>query len=338
MFLNHFACSSPPDSAIIAYIDNEKVTVREFRHHAQIEKAQVIRFFRNGYGLEYSDGFWNHSIGDTTPLGYLKKSTLDKIYRIKLQQLAARKQGIQVDISFDNFLLALGRENERRRFIKESGGVIYGPVIYTETVYFNYLFSNMVNQLKNKLSEAEFNISESELMDYYEAMKDSLFFMGYSFELKLISISTNNKDVLPDAATKALSVFSGHKCGDWKQDSLLLRQLVEDEKRLLLNMESIVLNDSVYSGEEDNPLMDNVKELMNTNPEGYYSTIFEHKGSLYIVRVDKKYSLGFRPFAESAGVIKSALIEKCYNEYVNFLVLNSTVTVNNEVFNQLGFE
>jgi hypothetical protein len=143
---------------LIATVNGEPVFLPEFTLHTNALKTLVVGDFRKRGGGEFETGNWKLETGNwmrscdvTTPAEALKKRTLETLIRIKTVQVCAKKAGLVSDISYQGFLVALKAENARRIKVKESGGIIYGPVQYSEEVYYNYLYSNLEIRLKEYL-------------------------------------------------------------------------------------------------------------------------------------------------------------------------------------------
>lgn len=168
-------CASLQSDSVVAVVDGEDVTLGEFMLQARALRSGVINNFRITGENEFGNGFWSQKYDGTMPMDVLKKKALDTLVQIKVQQISARKAGIVDDISYPGFLKAMKAENKRRLAAKQAGKVIYGPVQYSEEVYYNYLFSNMVNSLKERMAGPVFMINDEKLKEIYEMEKDSLY-------------------------------------------------------------------------------------------------------------------------------------------------------------------
>lgn len=139
----------------VAKIDGEPISVREFRQILIKNRAGIYDYFKQKYGVEDSLKFWSTGYNGEVPAEIARKKTMDECVRIKLQQILARQKGLIQDISYTAFLKDLDAENKRRKKAVENGKALYGPIRYTESEYFNYVFSNMIIKLKEKLAEGE---------------------------------------------------------------------------------------------------------------------------------------------------------------------------------------
>jgi hypothetical protein len=313
MSLVLFLCSTAnsqerlPDSTLVATVNGEAVTFREFMLHARALRSLVINDFRIHSGVEYSVDFWSRKVDGETPLDVLKKRTLDTLVLIKVQQISAKKAGIVTDISYGGFLKALEAENERRLIAKSSGKVIYGPVQYTEEVYYNYLFSNMVNRLKEYLANEMFPITNEMLWETYDKEKDRFCRKGYYTEISLIKLKhdqgTSNDNVEKSAREKE---------------------------------STLVFNDSIYLPEEEEDGLKSIaKEASGKLAKGEYSQVIEFQGAFYIILVKEKIPLGSRTFDSCKAAIKIFLLDRIYDQYIHRLVKEATCEPNMVVYNKI---
>ncbi len=147
----HLELIAQNDTKTIASINGEPVAVGEFDLFANRNRSKVIQHFRKTYNIEYSDKFWRNKVKGNSALELLKKLTFENLIELKIQQLLAREYGIVEHIDYINFLKKLSAENIRRANKIAKAESIYGPQVYAEDVYFDYLTSNLVIQLKDRL-------------------------------------------------------------------------------------------------------------------------------------------------------------------------------------------
>ena len=272
----------------------------------------------------------------------LKKKTLDTIAQIKVQQILAKKWGIIRDIRYQEFLKLLVSENKRRAEARSNNKVIYGPVQYSEDVYYNYLFSNMVNQLKNTLDEKIFTITDEKLKKAYEADKGRFYRHGYYTEVQLVQMHfkqgsgiNGNVNLRKDAHIKLAII------GDClsKQDSCIenIKENYKNDPVIFLSFKNIIYNDSIYSPEEDNEAMALVKAAAAKMKNGELSSVIEFPDDLFIFKIKEKRELGYRTFEEIKRIIKATMLDKLYLQYINDLYLNAHIEPNRNVYQQISF-
>ncbi|WP_438449200.1 peptidyl-prolyl cis-trans isomerase [Gorillibacterium sp. sgz5001074] len=161
------AISPPP----IAVVDGEKVDAKEVQLLANAQRAKVYTYFMQRYGLEDSLDFWQTEVGGEKPIQKLKGLTLERLKEIKVQQLWARQEGLIEDIGYESFLQRLHDENESRKKALQEHRVIYGPQQYNADTYYEYVFSNLIIQLKQRLADSAYKPDEEQIHRYYEENK-----------------------------------------------------------------------------------------------------------------------------------------------------------------------
>jgi hypothetical protein len=153
-------------------VNGEAITKIEFIQFSKIERTSVIQHYRETFNLEFSEDFWNTKCNGKSPKELLIERTIDTLVSIKIQQIIAKQNGLIDEVTYSNFLDKLSKENLRRAQAQKSNKPIYGPSQYSESVYFSYLFSNMVIRLKEKLNETEFKITDEKVALIYEQQKE----------------------------------------------------------------------------------------------------------------------------------------------------------------------
>ena len=136
-------------------------------------RANVFSYFVQKYGVTDSAKFWTTRFQGEIPIEVLKQKTLDKLKRIKTEQIVMKKNGIANDISYSGFLDKLKAENERRKKAVEKKQAIYGPQQYDAIGYYDILHGNRIEELKNKLADKELSSTEEEIKNAYDENKET---------------------------------------------------------------------------------------------------------------------------------------------------------------------
>lgn len=330
------------DTAVVALVNGEHVMISEFMLLAQKERSEVIRFYLNTYDCEFNNTFWSKPFDGISPSDMLKEKTLDTLVKIKIQQICARNVGIMNDISYSGFIKALEIENKRRLEAMRSNKVIYGPVQYSEEVYYSYTFTNIVNKLKSILAEKIFIISDDTLKNIYEADKNSLYQRGYYTKIKLVGIKPkegprNKKNVGPMNVWHSELVELSD--GIFKNDSSIefLNKSFINDSTFSLFVEDIIYNDSVYSPEEENTIRAKVKESSKALQKGESSPVLEFSDSLYIFQIIEKHQLGYRSFDDCKRAIRESLTDQLYMQYMNAMFMKAHVEIKPDIMMQIHF-
>jgi hypothetical protein len=102
----------------------------------------------------------------------LRKKTVEKVIRGKIQQILFKELGLTDDIRYAVFLANLEKLNRQRQKALYEGRVIYGPVQYSTLQYYGHWMATMQIQAKEKLRKEQFDVTEPKLRDYYTRNKE----------------------------------------------------------------------------------------------------------------------------------------------------------------------
>ena len=185
---------------VVATVDGEPIVYGELQQSVDAERSQVYTYFRRTYGANATNDstFWTTEFGGETPAEKLRHSALARSVQLKLEQIAARRQGLVADISYRASVGALERVNKERRAVVDNGGVVYGPVTYDERTYFAQRQQDLRTGLEEKLGPALAS-SDEEVGDYYSENKQR-FSLGVSRTIAAISFTATGTTAAPDAA------------------------------------------------------------------------------------------------------------------------------------------
>ena len=331
-----------PDTAVIFRVNGSPVIAREFRQMANAERSRVIRYFRDHYKLEYSQDFWSQKKDGISPEEYLKKRTLDTLTAVKVQQILALEQGITGDISYSGFLRNLEKENKRRLRAKENNQVIYGPVQYSETVYYNYIFSNMVNELKTALAETGFHITDEMLRTIYDNKKDSLFLREAYTVIKLLTVKFRNTLLTndEDSPEREEYILTGQIADSvfkniYSHKGLIKRSGTGYSPEIIT--ERMVFNDSAAAPEEKTDRYLFLKKKTDALSLGQISEVFDYQHKLMVVMVTEKKQTGYRSFASCRSFILETETDKMYNILLREKIRSAVIEINQQNLDQLKF-
>ena len=157
VMVSHAVVEIDPTEAV-AMVNGEKVTFDEVQFFFGHHRSKVYQHFHKVHGVTDFAGFWKigTSFGEESPLGMLKDMAMRDIIQTRIQLQLARDEGLLRDTSFQALMNLREQENLRREKALQSGRVIYGPREYSESVFFDYIITNLVIRLKEQLNEQEF--------------------------------------------------------------------------------------------------------------------------------------------------------------------------------------
>jgi len=212
--------------------------------------------------------------------------------RRKIEQIVAKEFGVIADPSYQASFAEWKKENERRKKVKAEGGIIYGPVQYTEDGYYDYRFSMMVLKVKEKLGE-KYTLTEQVLRQEYTKNKQR-FKRRDSVDVEIITAD----DSLPGVRT---NLDVNGRISKWMEENKAQRSVihVDDASR------------SLYS-EDDSQLL----AFADTAREGAVSTWLKKGQGWRLLICRSRKDAGCVPFEEVQGILRTKLIDRKYEEMI----------------------
>lgn len=156
------------DTNVALTVNQQIVTVDEFRFFQQQERAGVLQFARNECGLEDSRELWSRVCRGLTLRARLQQATVIQVVREKVEQQLFKELGLVADISHAAFLRELERINQERTAAQAQGRVIYGPVNFTPWQYFLHCKASRQNEARQLLARERLAVTEAELRAAYQ--------------------------------------------------------------------------------------------------------------------------------------------------------------------------
>lgn len=314
------------NNEVVAKVNGIPISALEFKQVVASHRAMTYSYFYQKYGVEDSTDFWTSSYGGENPAAYARKSALDELVRVKLEQSLAREKGILEDLDYGAFRKELEKENARRKEAIRKGQVIYGPEQYGEREYFSYVHSNMVIKLKEKLGEKELAADDNQIRVYYESNKDKLYKKQDSIKVqKLIIVPTKDRNALNALKTelkakidalKANKISFDTAAGAYKEDQRFKTELTE---------QSFDPEKEQQSKEGNDPVSEEARQLK----PGQVSGLIEAPEGLVLMRCTERKDNGYQSFEEVKSNVKNHRIDEGYEEMLKELMKEAKIEVYN---------
>lgn len=320
--------------SVVALVNGEEITIEEFYQQMTTHRANVIAHYINKYGVKYDDDFWYKDIDGERPVEFLKRLTLEKQVKIKIQQILAKKYGIVKDVSYTGFLKSLNAENKRRKHAIKNKQVVFGPTEYGEEAFYNYVFSKMVIRLKQTLEEKSFDLAENRLKTYYESKKDSLFLaseLRKIYKVSIIKDKLKNKSDIQKWEKEVYGLLLKLNKGSMPTDKLMITSTVKFNIEID-DIEFNYNNDFDYRGNEES---DKLSEIVKKLSVGEISSVFQLNDKYYMVRLIDKESLGYTDYNNCKELIRSLSIDKQYSELIKMQVNNADIVLKDKIYRQI---
>ena len=301
----------------IMYVNGEPVTIREFKQRMEYDyRAVTIDYFARNWNAQVDEEFWGKRFRDITPREYLAERTIENCALIKIQTLKMKEMGIINDISYQSFLSDLEVENQRRKETVQKGGIIYGPEQYSENEYFEYVFSNLRKELKEKMAtELGWN-EESELQEYYETFKDSYY--KYSDDIEIIKLVVPyNNDSKSETYSKLEKIVKAS----------VDKESFEKAANVLGEIE--VQNFTEETARSDSRYFEPLKlAAMSLEPDSV-SQVIDDGENLSVIYCVSKIDGGYIPFDSIRDNVRQQYYDQCFDEWLNNQYAKAEIVVKN---------
>ena len=321
------------ENSYVATVNGESISVKEFRQMIDKGKASIYKYFKDKFGVDGSGNFWNSSYGGESPVDRVKKEAMDEGARIKVQQILARQKGAVDDISYSAFLKKLDKENKRREEAVKKREVIFGPVHYNPQDYFDYLFSNMLISLKEKLAGTEIKFTKDGLKNYYESVKENLYKKENTIIIQKIFLSCVDKEGNISKSKREENSIKIERAkarmDKGEKFETLAMEYNEDEKDKKTYGEQTFDRTTMRYDFMNYPKL---KEEAQKLAVGQVSEIIEDNNAFYIIKCIEKGNAEYESFDKVKDNVELKYIDMKYEEMVNKLVKEAKVEINKKIY------
>jgi hypothetical protein len=298
------------DTMIVATVNSFPISLKEYQFCEKKCKASIIQDFQTTYKLKYDENFWNLSSIKPTPTEALKKKAFVSVVELKIQQELARELGLIQDFSYKTFLTNLQAENKRRFDALQNKQVVFGPEQYSEENYFDYLFTNLVIQIKKKLSENTLGISDNQLRQIYEKRKNKLYKLDDFVQIQRVTLETNAKNNIDlSKLTNKIMFNMINKDLDIVKLNDLFSCLCK------ITADTLTFDPSKYTIMEGETQAE-IKRIVNNFKPKQKVYLKQDSRKIEIYKILQRKPLGFRSFESIKNGLKSIEINKLYSEYI----------------------
>lgn len=185
------AASNYSSNDTVLFVNELPVAADEFRWFLENERPAVIHQMATSRNIEFGNGFWNTERGGTTPRRSLIRKTIERLTREKVEQELFLSLGILADARYSSFLKLLEAANLERKRVKQAGGVVYGPVEYSQMQFHSHFKATLQLKAKECLAGKMVDISSRRLRGFYEEKKSALYLSAGSQSLEIIVLRAN---------------------------------------------------------------------------------------------------------------------------------------------------
>jgi hypothetical protein len=141
------------NNQVVAIVNGYPMDQNELQFEIAKQRTMVYCYFAEKVKLGEKALDWTKNYNGEVPLKVLHQWALKKAIEVKIQQLEMYKYGLPVKVAYSDFLVQYELENKQRKSDALQGKVIYGLPSYSESNYFDYVFTNQLNTFKALLED-----------------------------------------------------------------------------------------------------------------------------------------------------------------------------------------
>jgi hypothetical protein len=309
------------DPGIIAWIDGEQIAVDEFMSCLHYKhRAETYAQFAS-YGAADRTDFWTRRLSGQRPIDYARDRTMKDLVSTKVQQILLKRDGIQPDITYGMFQKKLADENARRQRAVANHEIIYGPVTWDESQYFDHILNDNISAWKNTIGPKRFPLSDNQVRQMYESTRES-YTLPDAIRVQVIAVSYA---VMP--REKALQTLSGMR--DNLRKGLSIEDVAKRKGSRVTTYETTFDESSIKGDELARPLQRQEALRLQT---GDISEIIEEGDGCMILRCTERQSNRYQSFERMRDVVMRNHIDKQYNTLVDEMVRTARVRINRPVY------
>lgn len=315
-----------PNASAVVTVNNLNVNEEEYLLHLNREIAMTYNHFYQNFGIENSPKFWNTPINNIKPINFLKKRTNAKVVETKVIHTLAQKYKVINNFNFKEFKLQWKEYNKSRKEAHDKGETIYGAIQTDMPAYYYYLLSNLKIRVKEKILKSDFNISESDLKQYYEKIKGDHFYYSEKINIKVFKFDYNllsyqeSKQKIEDIKKK---IDNGE----------ILNKALEKKYPPGVYLEKTIY-DSIPIYGEDNPdeiIKKNAKDLKLNEHR-----IVKSQEGAYLIKLKSTSKKKYYSFEKVKDEVLYHYHTKKYTNFLKEQKKNAVFKINNKVYNAIS--
>ena len=303
-------------SALVARVNGAPIVYGEFKLQLDLNRAEIFNYFKQKYNANDSHSFWTTRFGGETPIGRLKREALNAIIQIKIQEILARQEHLIGNISYSALMKNWATTNQWREKAQNNHQVLYGPIQYSASNYYQYILGNLFIHLQNKVIK-QHSPTFIELNKFYEAHKQNYHSSG-TIRLEEMALSLRGKNqsaVMADISqTKA-----------WIKKGETFQQIAA---KYHVHAATMILTETSLVPLE-------LIETANSLKTGQTSSPFAMGNMMYLVHCLSKVSPIYYHLTAVKGEVEQQYNQHYYQQMIDRLVRHAKVTINHVIYNQI---
>ncbi len=247
--------------------------------------------------------------------------TFESAVLTKLQQQLAQKLGLVKDFSYSGFQHDFQVENSRRSLAIRNKVAFYGPTQFSEGNYYQYQFSKLLIEIKKRLAESEFVLSDEKLKTYYEAVNDSLYKLPDYLKIQRFDIFFSDKKLDPTQQARIIRKIQSRL----RSKGVKLDDINRKIKNIAEIKSQIQIFDPGESQNREGEERAEVLKLIGNIQPGQFSSISTSSDACCFYQILQRKPMGYRTFESVKNSLKSSYIDHLYKKYLAALRENAII-------------
>jgi hypothetical protein len=333
----HSSTGPVPDTAIVAEVGGEPITAAELKRMLGQQRASVIDYFKRTYGEDLGENFWHTDYQGEVPADTARSWALKEAVKIKLQLKLAESHGMINGTSYDDLLAEMEQENARRDAALQAGLPVYGPVRFDEGSFMDFYISRILIELKVRLSEDELGVTDRQLMQHYESLKDELFRLEDSVRFYKISVSYLDDGVQVDSGMKQTVQGMMVNIKQQLEQGKTVHEMVE-EMQEVDTAPPIQIAEEHFNEDTARMYFKSLPELYdvltNIKENDQISRVIDDRstGQLVLAMIIGREANGYRSFEEQKDIVRRHYTNVLYEAYLNKLIEEADVNIDDNYY------
>lgn len=286
-------------------------------------KSKVVSEIQGRYGIAYDEDFWNTDLGGTTASTLLEQEVMRCIVRNTITEALLEEAEILQYHSFEEFNNLFRQVNVEREQAVAKGEVIYGPVVYSQFDYYNYMMANNLIALRDYYIQTnKIQVTDAQLKAYEASnptlihrepddLDTTLLFMKFVEEDGTISLE--KEQLYLEVMNR---IYQELQAGS------------EVEEILLFYPEVLICEDYLFlpqSERKDQNLMGNLLDELEKLEEGEFTPVTRDNGAYYIGLLNKREMGNKRSFESYKDFLMIKYVEEWIQTYIDELIAEAQV-------------
>lgn len=286
------------------------VNERELAEEVKELSYEVTQFFVQKHQAKVDKDFWSKNFSGEEPLQILQEKVLEKLSIHAAARKMAQEQGLVASETYDAFLQRLEEENQARKKALQTGQAVYGLSQFTERMYLHYELDFFKNAYIAEEKNPQMQLTEEEILTYYEKEKDTFFRSEDALHLKYLYIpyealgfSKEQKESLQRHAEDFLKDL--HKGIAWEEALKAREDIGAYVEEVDLSSQSV----SAYREQ-----LSEVFEQADLLQEGEQTLLLDKNGAWLWVHLLEREEKPYFTLEEVISVVKKHLREQKYQQ------------------------